>query len=90
MKDKTKTLKIILFGMLFLFGCYLLLYMQSNNCVEEREALCVDGHGDINLEGIMCEKTINTCWDGWILIGLISFLTGLFGAFITITIGDLQ
>lgn len=56
---KNERLKLGLTGVcLLVIPFIIMLFLQTNVIITEVEAPCVDGHGDVNLEGIMCEKTI--------------------------------
>jgi hypothetical protein len=49
---------LIILG-IFLFGFSIATIIIGHG-LEQREGLCVDGDGDINLEGIKCMKTYGT------------------------------
>ena len=57
MKNQTKIIIATIF--LTLAGVLIVLICVGNG-TEYREALCVDGDGDVNLEGMMCEKSYPT------------------------------
>ena len=43
---------------LIIIGIFFILFISFHSEFKIEKALCVDGDGDINLEGIMCEKEI--------------------------------
>jgi len=54
---KSENLLIILIGILLITPLFIAALFEDQLT---RPELCVDGDGDINLQGIMCEKEIDT------------------------------
>ena len=73
---------LMIFGM-FLFGSLIFFTFLVTETIPQ-EGLCVDGDGDVNLEGMMCDKSITLTlgyeWDdvpisyiiGFAIIALVS------------------
>lgn len=88
MVDKSD-LKFIL-GIVLFFGSFAIAMLGYGNEVTG-EQLCVDGNQNINLEGMMCEKTIDTFFGLNIyfmyiilipiVIGIIFITDSMFGGF---------
>ncbi len=51
-----KSIKILLFIVLFIIPMIILPFLFSNSKTTSKEYLCIDGDGGTNLEGFMCEK----------------------------------
>lgn len=83
-------MKYLVLGVLIFLMCIVsAIFLQSTIEVSYEEKLCVDGHGDKNLEGIMCKKEVyNTEINRGSAITLAIFsLLGLFLSMAIILVG---
>ena len=68
-----------LIGILFIIGGICLILIAAPGEEQCSKQLCVDGDGDINLEGIMCNKCKLVVDDGFYLgFGWVIYILGLF------------
>ncbi len=85
MKNKTICIILIIIGLMLIIGAPTFVYIHEEEI--HYEAPCVDGEGDLNLEGIMCDKVEYSLFGVggvWILLivfvpitsGLILFMVG--------------